>query len=169
MESKVPGDSTVALTKITLATKNKHIVKTLSSSIEINSGPETIWRNITDVKLEQFSDPVIFKLLGIPKPLKAEVISEGEGGKRIAYFDSGKKFIQEILVWKPLKEYSFSFNPEKGFRVCYFFDLSEGVFQIPFGAYYLSTNGQTTTLQLTTTYSIDRRFYFLYHILDLIA
>jgi len=147
-----------------LTTKNRHIFKTLGSTIDIIGRPEIIWDNITNVKIEQFSDPTIFKLLDIPKPLKAEIISEGQGGKRIAYFDTGKRFIQEILVWKPLKEYSFSFNPEKGFKVLYFFELSEGVFQIPTGAYYLTTTGQTTTLKLTTTYSIDKRLYFLFNI-----
>lgn len=144
--------------------KKRHIVKTLGTTINIIGSPETIWENITNVKIEQFSDPTIFKLLDIPKPLKAEIISEGKGGQRIVYFDSGKKFMQEILVWKPLTEYSFSFNPEKGFRVGYFFDLSEGVFQIPTGAYYLTTIGQRTTLKLTTTYSIDKRLYFLFNI-----
>jgi hypothetical protein len=147
-----------------LKTKNRHIVKTIGSTIDIIGRPEIIWENITNVKIEQFSDPAIFKLLDIPKPLKAEIISEGQGGKRIAYFDSGKKFMQEILVWKPLTEYSFSFNPEKGFKVMYFFELSEGVFQIPTGAYYLTTIGQTTSLKLTTTYSIDRRLYFLFNL-----
>lgn len=140
------------------------MVKTLGSIIDINGRPETIWKNITNVKIEQFSDPTIFKLLDIPKPLRSEIISEGQGGRRIAYFDSGKKFMQEILVWKPLTEYSFSFNPEKGFKVMYFFELSEGVFQIPTGAYYLTTTGQTTSLKLKTTYSIDRRLYFLFNI-----
>ncbi len=143
---------------------NRHIVKTLGSTININGRPETIWDNITNVKIEKFSDPTIFKILDIPKPLRAEIISEGQGGRRIAYFNSGKKFMQEILVWKPLTEYSFSFNPEKGFRVCYFFELSEGVFQIPTGAYFLTTAGQTTTLKLTTTYSIDKRLYYLFNI-----
>jgi hypothetical protein len=147
-----------------LTTKNRHIVKTLGSTIDINGRPETIWENITNVKIEQFSDPMIFKILDIPKPLRAEIISVGQGGRRIAYFDSGKKFMQEILVWKPLTEYSFSFNPEKGFKVLYFFELSEGVFQIPTGAYYLTTTGQTTSLKLTTTYSIDSRLYFLFNI-----
>ena len=147
-----------------MTTKNKHIIKTLGSTIDIIGRPEIIWDNITNVQIEQFSDPTIFKLLDIPKPLKAEIISEGQGGKRIAYFDIGKRFIQEILVWKPLKEYSFSFNPEKGFKVLYFFELSAGVFQIPTGAYYLTTTGQTTTLKLTTTYSIDKRLYFLFNI-----
>lgn len=147
-----------------MTVNNRHIVKTLGSTIDILARPEIIWENITNVKIEQFSDPTIFKILDIPKPLKAEIISEGQGGRRIAYFDTGKKFMQEILVWKPLAEYSFSFNPEKGFRVLYFFELSEGVFQIPTGAYYLTTTGETTTLKLTTTYSIDRSLYFLFNI-----
>lgn len=145
--------------------KNKpHIIKTIESTILINGRTDAIWDNITNVKIEQFSDPFIFKMLDIPKPLRAEVISEGKGGKRIAYFDTGKKFMQQIIVWKPFSEYSFSFNPEHGFRVCYFFELSEGVFRIPTGAYYLTTNGQSTLLKLQTTYSIDKRLFFLFNI-----
>ena len=101
---------------------SNHITKSIHSDVDIYGQPENIWDNITNVKIGQYSDPIIFRILDIPKPLKAEVISEGEGGKRIAYFESGIRFIQEILVWKPNKEYSFSFNPEKGFRVFYFFD-----------------------------------------------
>jgi hypothetical protein len=141
--------------------KGTHKIKTIENEIEINGLPGIIWDHITNVKIEQFSDPFIFRLLDIPKPLRAEVVSEGEGGSRIAYFENGKRFIQKILVWKPLKEYSFSFNPEKGFKVCYFFELSEGVFRIPSGEYYLNTNAGSTKLKLVTTYSIDKRFYFL--------
>ena len=141
-----------------------HITKSIDSSVEINGKPEIIWDNITNVKIEQFSDPFIFKSLDIPKPLRAEVLSEGKGGKRIAYFNTGKRFIQEIIAWKPLQEYSFSFNPEKGFRVGYFFELSEGVFRIPSGAYFLAYNGDRTTLRLKTEYSIDRRFYLLFNL-----
>jgi hypothetical protein len=138
-----------------------HIIKSSSSEIEINSLPESIWENIMNVKIEPLSDPLFFRLLDIPKPLRAEVISEGAGGSRIAYFNNGKRFMQKILIWNPLKEYSFSFNPEKGFKVFYFFDLSEGIFRIPHGAYYLNTKPYSTKLRLETTYSIDRRFYFL--------
>lgn len=142
----------------------KHIGKTISSSIDISGKPETIWHNITNVKIEQFSDPKVFKLLGIPRPLRADLLTEGEGGKRIAYFNSGKRFIQEITTWKPYKEYSFNFNPEKGFKVGYFFDISDGVFRVPNGAYFLTTNKNITTLQLSTSYSIDRRVYYLLNI-----
>jgi hypothetical protein len=143
---------------------DRHITKSINSNIDINGQPENIWDNITNVKIEQFSDPLIFKLLDIPKPLRAEIVSEGQGGSRIAYFDSGKRFLQKILVWKPLTEYSFTFNPEKGFRVCYFFELSEGVFRIPSGAYFLTTTANTTNLRLVTTYSLDKRLYFLFNL-----
>ena len=142
----------------------KHISKSIQSNIEINCQPEKIWEDITNVEIEAFSDPLLFKILDIPKPLRAEVISEGVGGTRIAYFDTNKRFLQKILVWKPYKEYAFSFNPEKGFKVCYFFELSEGVFRIPGGAYFLISNGNTTNLKLETTYSIDRRLYFLFNL-----
>lgn len=142
-------------------TKNNHIVNTISSQIEIKRVPKAIWKNITDVQIEQFSDPLLFRLLDIPKPLSAEITTMGKGGKRIAYFNSGKKFIQEILTWKPYEAYSFTFNPEKGFRVGYIFDLSDGIFQLKQGDYKLITKKELTTLQLNTTYSVDRKFHWL--------
>lgn len=141
--------------------KGVYIDKSISSSIEITGKAENIWENITDVRLEQFADPLIFKLLDIPKPLKAEVLSAGEGGSRVAYFDSGKRFLQKITVWKPFTEYSFSFNPEKGFKVGYFFDLSDGVFRILSGSYYLTPVNTAIRLTLVTRYSLHSRFYFL--------
>ena len=140
---------------------SKHKTRFLFSSVTINATPETIWKHITDVQIEQFSDPLIFKLLGIPKPLRAEVLAEGVGGKRIAYFNTGKRFIQEITAWKPYKEYSFLFNPEQGFIVGHFFDLHDGTFRVPSGSYLLTRTDNGTLLQLETTYSIDKRFYFL--------
>ena len=69
-----------------MITQDKNIQKFISSTIEISSEPKEIWENITNVRIEQFADPFLFRVLGIPKPLKAELISEGKGGKRIAYF-----------------------------------------------------------------------------------
>ncbi len=143
-----------------MAVVKTHIYNTISSSIEIYGSVETIWDNITNVKLEQFSDPIIFRLLNIPKPLKSEVVSEGTDGIRIAYFNNGKKFIQKILIWKPLQHYSFSFNPEKGFKVLYFFELAQGVFRIPTGAYFLHRNSNSVTIKLITNYSIEKRLAF---------
>jgi hypothetical protein len=143
--------------------ESSHIKRSISSTIDIKGKPEIIWENITNVKLDQYSDPKLFKLLGIPKPLKAEIISSGVGGRRIAYFDSGKRFIQSISTWKPHKEYSFDFNPEEGFIVGHFFDLSDGIFRVPNGTYILTEKAAATTLQLLTTYSLDKRVYWLFN------
>lgn len=118
-----------------------------------------MWEQITNVKLEPYSDPFLFKVLGIPKPLKADLLATGCGGQRIAYFDSGKRFIQQITTWKPLQEYAFDFNPEKGFRVGHFLDLSDGVFQLPQGRYLLTQSSTGITLELSTTYSLDKMVY----------
>jgi hypothetical protein len=147
-----------------LTTFNRHITQSISTSIDIKGKQETIWDNITNVRIEQFSEPMTFKLLGIPRPLRANLLAEGEGGQRIAYFNSGKRFIQEITTWKLLKEYSFNFNPEKGFVVGYLFDISDGIFRVPSGSYFLTKKGEITTLQLVTSYSLDRRVYFLFNL-----
>ena len=138
------------------------ITCSISSRIKIKGSSEEVWKNITNVRIDQFSHPFIFRILDIPKPLKAEIISDGEGGKRIAYFDNDKKFVQEILEWKPFNKYSFAFNPEKGFRVGYLFDLSDGVFKIPSGSYELTEN-ECIILRLQTAYSFNTYlFVFLY-------
>ena len=139
---------------------SRHINQSIESSILIEAPIEVVWENITDVKIEEFSDPFLFKLLNIPKPLKAEIVAEGKGGKRIAYFSSGKKFNQEILEWELHKRYAFSFNRDKGFKVGYLLDISDGVFQIKTGAYTLEQkNDSVVELKLSTDFSLHRYVY----------
>ena len=73
----------------------------------------------------------------MPKPLRAQLLSDGAGGSRTAHFANGKKFEQKILIWEPYARYSFQFNPEPGFRVGYIFELSAGLFRMLAGSYYL--------------------------------
>lgn len=129
----------------------------LSSSATVAGTPEATWAEITNVDIANYPHPPYLKVLGIPHPLRAEVISDGIGGERIAYFDTGKRFIQRITSWQPPTTYAFSFNPEKEFRVGYVFDLSDGVVQIGTGSYRLTPVPGGTKVELGTTYSIDRR------------
>ncbi len=128
----------------------------LESSIRISADPAAIWEQITNVRIEQFSEPWYFRFLDIPKPLSAEVQSEGVGGSRIAYFKNKKRFIQKITAWDRPSHYAFTFNPEEGFRVGYVFDLANGVFRILTGSYRLVQASNGVTLTLDTTYSIRR-------------
>ncbi len=126
----------------------------VSSSIAIRAPVNKIWKQVTDVNIEQFSHPYLFRLLGIPKPLRAKIFKEGIGGIRTAYFDNGKSFSQRIVDWKPLKRYEFSFAPEIGFRAGHFFDLSKGPFKVLRGAYTLMPSDPVIILELVSWYSV---------------
>ena len=127
---------------------------TISSSVQINASAERVWNEITNVRIEQFADPWYFRLLDIPKPLSAKVTKTGVGGRRIAYFASGKRFVQQILVWNPFQQYTFTFEPDPKFRVGYLFDLHNGQFQLHTGAYTLRETATGIQLDLQTTYSL---------------
>jgi len=50
--------------------------------------------------------------------LKADLITGGKGGRRVEYFDSDKRFIQDITNWKPLREYSFNqYSSKTDFKI----------------------------------------------------
>ncbi len=136
-------------------------LKTISSSIIINSSIENIWDKITNVEIEDFKFPWYFRLLNIPKPIRAEIIKEGINGKRIAYFDNGKKFTQEIITWKKCETYSFTFNSEATFKAGYIFNVFRGIFRIHKGTYYITTISAANRIELQTDYSIMNKFHWI--------
>ncbi|NVO85743.1 SRPBCC family protein [Hymenobacter terrestris] len=138
-----------------------HLVRIIESKVCIAAPAAVVWEHITNVQLEQFADPLLFRLLDVPKPLRATLLTEGAGGSRTAYFANGKKFEQQILRWEPNKFYSFRFNPEPGFRVGYVFELSAGIFRMLAGAYELREEAGDTVLTLRTEYSVQRSLRWL--------
>lgn len=142
-------------------TERKYTKKKLVSHIWVEVPAETVWTHITRVQIEQFDDLLIFRLLDIPKPVRAEIAQPGEGGQRIAYFANGKRFNQQILTWNKLKTYAFTFEPEPNFRVGWLFDLADGPFQLTSGAYYLQNSANNTKLTLETTYQIADRWQWV--------
>jgi hypothetical protein len=46
----------------------------------VQAPAEIVWHHITEVDIASFRHPAYFALLGIPKPLRAEVTSPGVGG-----------------------------------------------------------------------------------------
>lgn len=133
----------------------------LQSSVLIKASSELIWENITNVDITRFKHPFYLKLLDVPQPMKADVFVGKVGGERTAYFHNGKRFFQKITVWQPFEQFSFLFQPEKVFRVGYFFDLADGIFQLNKGDYFLDTQEERIKLTLATSYKLDKRFYLL--------
>lgn len=127
---------------------------TIKHSIEINAPAEVVWHHITEVDIASFRHPAYFSLLGIPKPLRAEIVQSGVGGSRIAFFSNGLRFSQKITVWEPYQQYDFTFQPDPGFRVAYLLDLSAGPFQMKAGAYHLTPYEGGVSLSLSSQYEL---------------
>jgi hypothetical protein len=117
----------------------------VESSQRIESGIENVWRCITDVDLSAYPHPAIFKVLGVPRPLRAELRGDGVGAERTAWFDNGKRFTQVVSEWRPPAGYRFSFQADPGFRAGYLFDLSRGPFRMVEGWYRLEALGPKLT------------------------
>jgi hypothetical protein len=129
----------------------------IEHSIHINASAESVWRHITEVDIASFRHPMYFSLLGIPKPLRAEVVEPGVGGARIAFFSNGLRFSQEITAWQPYTQYAFTFRADPGFRVAYFLDLSDGPFRMKAGAYRIAPSQGGVRLSLSSQYELYGR------------
>lgn len=147
----------------------EYLERCVTSSITIKSSKATVWDNVTNIKSEYHPDTFLFKILNIPKSMKAEIVAEGLSGIRLVYFNTGKKFVQKITSWKPLNYYSFALFPEKGFTILHIFEISEGVVQLNGGAYELTETENGINLKLTIYYRIKRNYRFLTKIVKLIV
>ena len=64
--------------------------------MHVAASPEAVWQEVTEVDIAAFRHPAYLAILGIPKPLRAEVLQPGMGGVRVAYFSNNLRFSQEI-------------------------------------------------------------------------
>lgn len=110
----------------------------VEQSMEIQASAASIWKEVTQVDIASFRHPTYLRLLGIPKPLRAQVLRAGNGGARIARFSNGLRFSQEITDWQPNERFAFTFRADPGFRVAYCLDLSKGPVRMISGAYRIS-------------------------------
>ena len=127
---------------------------TTEHSVHINASAESVWRHITEVDLASFRHPTYFSVLGIPKPLRAEVVEPRVGGTRTALFSNGLCFSQRITEWQPYERYAFTFRADPGFRVAYLLDLSNGPFRMKAGAYRIAPNQGGVRLSLSSQYEL---------------
>lgn len=138
--------------------------KFVYNTILLNAEPSSIWLEITNVRVAGFRFPLLFSLLGIPKPLSAEVIREGVGGYRVATFSNNAQFQQEILEWELNKKYRFRFNPTTDFKVGHFMNLSKGPFEIKTGGHELFQKNDLVRLKLSSNYKLNGVIGVLMHL-----
>ncbi|KAB1160476.1 hypothetical protein F7018_00950 [Tenacibaculum aiptasiae] len=138
--------------------------KYICNEITLNSSPEQIWKEITDVMVNKFPYPIFLSILGVPKPVSAKVIKEGVGGYRVAHFSNDAEFQQEILEWDLHKKYRFSFNASDNFKVGHVMNLSNGPFEIKTGGYQLTRKSNGVLLELSSNYKLKGFIGFILHL-----
>ena len=86
--------------------KTSDDLRSVTTSIEINASPETVWKNI--VAFPQLKAPTefIFKT-GIAYPINATISGQGVGAVRHCNFSTGS-FIEPITIWDEPKLLKFS-------------------------------------------------------------
>ena len=126
----------------------------IANTVVVDAEEQEVWRQVTQVDIASFPHPTYLRLLDVPKPLRAEVTTEGIGGARIAYFANGLRFSQEILEWHPPYRYRFTFCPDPGFRVGWVLNLRDGPFQMLSGAYDIVRQDGVTMLSLRSRYAL---------------
>lgn len=131
--------------------RTEHVIQ---NALEVRADAAIVWREITQVDLASLRHPALFAWLGIPKPVRAEIVRPGVGGARIAHFSNGHRFSQDILEWQPPTRYAFTFRADPGFRVGHFIDLSDGPFRMISGTYQVTPTDRGVLLRLTTRYEL---------------
>ena len=129
----------------------RHSIK---HAINIAAPPEAVWQEVTQVDIASFRHPIYLSILGIPKPLRAEVTQPGVGGARVAFFSNNLRFSQEIIEWQPYERYAFTFKPDPGFRVAYCLDLSDGPVRMVAGGYQINRSESGSRLTLSSQYEL---------------
>lgn len=91
-------------------------IRTVETQIEIQAGPETVWRNVIAVPEIKESEQgfSLFHLFGLPHPIEATLAHEGIGGIRNARFEDGLAFTETINHWEEGKGIGFEIKVNPG-------------------------------------------------------
>ena len=84
--------------------------RVLTSACWIRASLAEVWEQITEVDIAAIPHAWWLPVLGIPRPLRADVLEPGVGGQRVAHFEGGRRFTQEITEWRPSERFGFTFH-----------------------------------------------------------
>jgi hypothetical protein len=134
-------------------------IRNVTTSIEINASPETIWKNV--VSFPQLKPPteIIFKT-GIAYPINATIIGQGVGAVRHCNFSTGS-FVEPITIWdKPnLLRFSVDDQPEP-MKEMSFYDIHpnhlHGYWVSKQGQFKLKALSNGHTLLVGTTWYVNK-------------
>jgi len=126
--------------------------RVLTSACWIRASLAEVWEQITEVDIAAIPHAWWLPVLGIPRPLRADVLEPGVGGQRVAHFEGGRRFTQEITEWRPSERFGFTFHASADFVVGHVLNLSTGPFRMKAGRYTLEQKGEGVELTLSSDY-----------------
>lgn len=146
--------------------KTSDDIRSVTTSIEVNASPETVWKNV--VAFPQLKEPTefIFKT-GIAYPINATINGQGVGAVRHCNFSTGS-FVEPITTWDEPKLLKFSVDEQpEPMKEISFYDIHPNHLH----GYWVSKEGQFkltglpnghTLLEGTTWYinKIKPNFYW---------
>jgi len=133
----------------------------VARSIVIEAEPARIWpllRGVPDVQAGEGRWNFSQDLVGVPRPLGAELLGEGIGATRLAHWQRGIDFRERIIEWQPGRRigWTFDFGGSQGWH---FADRhlrpDSAYFRVTTGGYTLEPLGPgRTRVTLDTRYAI---------------
>jgi hypothetical protein len=141
---------------------------TVHTQLEINASPAVIWRNITRVAPIQPAErrfSLLFDVFGAPRPLEAQLASDGAAAMRRGIFAGGLAFDEKITTWEPDRHLDFEITAENHLApnpLVSFAPWSEiggASFAVPQASYVLEPlpNGHVL-LHLSSVHRLSTRF-----------
>lgn len=118
-------------------------LRSVTTSIEINATPETVWKNL--IAFPQLKAPTefIFKT-GIAYPISATINGKGIGAVRLCNFSTGS-FVEPIKIWDEPKLLKFSVDEQPApMKEISFFDVKPNHLH----GYWISKEGQFKLIKL---------------------
>jgi hypothetical protein len=85
-------------------------LRSVTTSIEINASPETVWKNVIAFPPLESPTEFIFRT-GIAYPINAEISGQGVGAVRHCNFSTGS-FVEPISVWETAKLLKFDVDSQ---------------------------------------------------------
>lgn len=140
---------------------------TVSTAIMIEADKATVWENIKNVKGIKSSEitPRLVHLMGVPKPISAELDREAVGGVRSIRWEKGIRFKEVVTRWDEGEgfQYDILINPDNipPNTLDEHVMIGGAYFDVVRGSYRIETLGPTTQrVTLSSTYRISTTLNF---------
>jgi Polyketide cyclase / dehydrase and lipid transport len=129
--------------------KTSEDIRSVTTSIEINASPQTVWKNV--VAFPQLKEPTefIFKT-GIAYPINATISGQGVGAVRHCNFSTGS-FVEPIITWDEPKLLKFSVDEQpEPMKEISFYDIHPNHLH----GYWVSKQGQFKLTELANGHTL---------------